>query len=432
MNGHPTLSSLYNEKLLQVVSFFKKSSFIGEVYTSTRHLKSCKSENRKKKKVSLVLTIHSDSHKKRWQQRSVQMLLPLLTALSLVLQFDGSFRPPKDFGFPTDIMSKLPSCSSAILADGDEQVLALGGKLISMMPGMTSADAEYDGLLIGLEWLGTQDDDWWDKHASMKTLTIRGDNKAIIDQLSGSALPRKLLSKHEYGQSIFDNLNKHVTTYNYQHVLRHENVLCDAVCGDIIQLSVSRILKTFQVKVNACNNNTPDGETEKKKRKATTSLLASVIRSYLNDASVIPHSIRPAILKQLIAKAVSLDDGFALVTIGELMESESKLWADCGDKPSVGNNCRELLQVQGILLQRQGWTMLRKDKEADKLARKHKFNLSKYSEMIRPIPTAVWPTMTQDDSTDPAYEIWTERAAKVYLEGSEEEQHKSIWVNGKQ
>jgi len=141
---------------------------------------------------------------------ATMICIPLLWTFSLVLQFDGSFRPPKDFGFPTDSMRKLPSCSSAILADGDEQVLALGGKLIPFMPGMTSADAEYDGLLVGLEWLGKQEDDWWTKHASSKTLTIRGDNKAIIDQLSGSALPRKLLSKHEYGQSIFDNINKHL------------------------------------------------------------------------------------------------------------------------------------------------------------------------------------------------------------------------------
>lgn len=360
------------------------------------------------------------------------MFLPLLSALSLVLQFDGSFRAPKDFGFPTNTMSKLPSCSSAILADGDEQVLALGGKLISIMPGMTSADAEYDGLLIGLEWLGMQDDEWWNKHAPSKTMTIRGDNKAIIDQLSGSALPRKLLAKHEYGQSIFDNLNKHITSFNYQHVLRHQNILCDAVCGDIIQLTVSRILKTFQAKVDECIDNALNSETDPKKQKTKTSPLAIVIQSYLNDASVIPHSIRPAILRQLIAKAVSLDDGVALVTIGELMESESKLWADCGDRPNSGSNCRELLQVQGIQLQSQGWTMLRKDKEADKLARKHKFNLNKYGDMIRTTPTGNWPTMPQDDSTDPAYVLWTERAANVYFVGLEEQQHKPVWVKGKQ
>jgi ribonuclease HI len=360
------------------------------------------------------------------------MFLPFLSALSLVLQFDGSFRPPKDFGFPTDLR-KLPSCSSAILSDGNEQVLALGGKLVPYNIGMTSADAEYDGLLVGLEWLGKQEADWWTKNALSKTLTIRGDNKAIIDQLSGAALPRKLLDKHEYGQSIFENLNKHFTTINYQHVLRHQNVLCDSVCCDIIQLSVSRILNAFQADLEACTNEAPSDETDKRKRKSTTSPLASLIQSYLNeDASVIPHSIRPAILKQLIGKAESLNDGFALVVIGGMMESESKLWPDGGNEPIGGSNCRELLLVEGAQLQMKGWSLLKKGKEADKVGRKHKYNLSKYGPMVMATPTGVWPTMPQEDSTDPAYAVWTERAEKVYLEGPVDKQHISIWIKGKQ
>ena len=360
------------------------------------------------------------------------MFLPFISALSLVLQFDGSFRPPKDFGFPTT-MRKLPSCSSAILSDGDEQVLALGGKLVPYKIGMTSADAEYDGLLVGLEWLGKQEDDWWTKHAVSKTLTIRGDNKAIIDQLRGYALPRKLLSKHEYGQSILENLEKHFTTVNYQHVLRHQNVLCDSVCCDIIQLSVSRILNTFQADLEACTNAAPSSETDKRKRKLTTSPLTSLIQSYLNvDASVIPHSIRPAILKQLIGKAESLNDGFALVEIGEMMESESKLWPDGGNQPIGGSNCRELLLVQGAQLQMKGWLLLKKRKEADKVGRKHKYNLSKYGPMVISTPTGVWPTMPQEDSTDPAYVVFTDSAEKVFLKGPVDKQHISIWVKGKQ
>jgi ribonuclease HI len=359
-------------------------------------------------------------------------MLPLafLSFLSLVLQFDGSHRPPKDFGFPTDSMRKLPSCSSAILVDSDEKVLALGGKLIPVNIGMTSADAEYDGLLVGLEWLGKQDEDWWTQHtATSKTLTIRGDNKAIIDQLRGSALPRKLNEKHQNGQQILETIQKHFTTFNYEHVLRNQNVLCDAVCGDIIQLSVSRILNTFQTDVKACTNASPDGETDKRKRKATTSPLATIIQSYLNEASAIPHSIRPAILKQLIHKAESLSDGYALVAIGELLEAESKLWADCGARVVPGSHdCRELLLVQGLQLQMKGWTLRRNEKEAGKISRKHKFNLNQYGNMVTPTPVGVWPTMLQESSKVPAYVVWSERAEKMFLHGPSDEQHNAIWV----
>jgi hypothetical protein len=83
----------------------------------------------------------------------------------------------------------------------------------------------------------------------------------------------------------------------------------------------------------------------------------------------------------------------------------------------------------------QGWSLLKKGKEADKVGRKHKYNLSKYGSMVTmATPTGVWPTMPQEDSTDPAYVVWTEHAERVYLEGPTEEQHNSIWVlvQGKQ
>jgi hypothetical protein len=152
----------------------------------------------------------------------------------------------------------------------------------------------------------------------------------------------------------------------------------------------------------------------------------------LNEASVIPHSIRPAILKQLIGKAESLNDGFALVVIGDMMESESKLWADCGNDPIGGSNCRELLLVQGAQLQMKGWSLLKKEKEAGKVGRKHKYNLSKYGPMVGATPAGAWPNMPQEDSTDPAYVLWTDVGKKVYLEGPVDKQHSSIWIKGKQ
>ena len=108
--------------------------------------------------------------------------------IGLILYFDGSLRTPRDVGFSTHRLGRMASCGTA-LYDDDHKLVCLGGKSLDIVPDITSANVEYDGFLFGLNapCLCSETDQ----------LIVRGDCKAIIDQLNGNAVPRKLLPKHE-------------------------------------------------------------------------------------------------------------------------------------------------------------------------------------------------------------------------------------------
>jgi hypothetical protein len=98
------------------------------------------------------------------------------TSLVILLHFDGSFRPPRDpipgFTYSRDVFDnaplynnseKLASCSSSIsilsspccsgVGDKKETRIAIGGRYLPNHIEMSSAMAEYEGLLLGLDWL---------------------------------------------------------------------------------------------------------------------------------------------------------------------------------------------------------------------------------------------------------------------------------------
>ena len=124
--------------------------------------------------------------------------ISLCSAL-LIIEFDGSWRPsPRDPapGFrpaPVQACSASASASAALFlkekdeSSADERLLAIGAKSLSGT--LTSADAEYEGLLMGLEHLESLLL-YHDSYAMEQQLIIRGDCKAVIDQLNSRSNPR--------------------------------------------------------------------------------------------------------------------------------------------------------------------------------------------------------------------------------------------------
>ena len=78
--------------------------------------------------------------------------LPCLLIIFIVLRFDGSVRRPRDptAGFSTDHLASRAACS-AVLLDDQQRILALGGTRLDK--DARSVEAEYEGLLLGLEEL---------------------------------------------------------------------------------------------------------------------------------------------------------------------------------------------------------------------------------------------------------------------------------------
>ncbi|KAG7339258.1 reverse transcriptase-like protein [Nitzschia inconspicua] len=167
----------------------------------------------------------------------------------ITLQFDGSFRPPKDFGHTT-IPRRFAVAAACVSLDtttttttttngtatrnnettgnGKVRPMAVAARILPTVPfDMTSQHAEYEGLLLGLRHVNDQWQKWVNcdqqkelqiqnhhqvayatssnkekqeqdsigtksKCHKLIVLRIQGDCKTVIDQLSGKAVPRRL------------------------------------------------------------------------------------------------------------------------------------------------------------------------------------------------------------------------------------------------
>ncbi len=212
------------------------------------------------------------------------MMLPgfvsvVAAGLVIILNFDGSLRPPRDpmpgFRHTSDALvrrdglklkdceqttSSLASCSATVSfqhPNHEEILFAVGGKLLPIVPGVTAADTEYEGLLLGLKWLSgaysySEVHDDIEPHFSSRkatawnqndvlsmatTLIIRGDCKAVIDQLKSKSTPRKMenhyntASKYIEGiRNFFFDVSFRELSIVYELIPRDENYFCDAIC----------------------------------------------------------------------------------------------------------------------------------------------------------------------------------------------------------
>ena len=233
----------------------------------------------------------------------------------IILQFDGSLRPPRDpqpgFTYSSKVIGsgildgseKLASCGASIsLSDGgddDEKLIALCSKYIPNEISMTSADTEYDGLLLGLDYLinelSSHQSNFYELMGNTNDtkLIIRGDCKAVIDQINYKSIPRKMESKYNLAMEKINSIKELYSTYHQrnndvslsdangvlsiclEHISREYNTLCDAICKIVINHKqaefVASILELIQLGEEDTINKIDEGSTKqkhtKKKRK---------------------------------------------------------------------------------------------------------------------------------------------------------------------
>lgn len=126
----------------------------------------------------------------------VWLIVSFFECSCLILHFDGSFHK----------YSGAASCAAAIFLDDGTTLVGLGGSQIESSSLLTtSAEIEYEGLILGLKWLLLLHS----PHQSVKviqSLTIRGDCLTIINQLRGTSRPRKLESKYKQASFLLQQL----------------------------------------------------------------------------------------------------------------------------------------------------------------------------------------------------------------------------------
>ena len=283
----------------------------------------------------------------------------LWLTVCLVLYFDGSLRTPRDAGFPTHGLGRMASCGAAVVSHDDYSLLSLGGRCLDIVPGITSADVEYDGLLFGLKHVVIDNDN---------SLVVRGDCKAIMDQLNGNAVPRKLRPKHELVMELLKKVDK----ISFQHVPREENKLCDSLCAGVMQIMEQREVAAFCTEM-ACLRQFAETET---KRNVVQNELTDLLKQFLSsDKSLVRYSMRPRLYKEAISIAERLNDSMALEHVGRQMVAESKLW------PPSGEINQKVMTAQGILWQVQGLELLGNEKQAKRLLQKHRYVLDCFTNL---------------------------------------------------
>jgi len=356
------------------------------------------------------------------------LFIVAIGSLATVLQFDGSFRPPKDpmpgFTYSSSVFGsdstkqlagseKLASCSAAIsllsINDNEhaERLVAIGGRYLPNVPGITSADTEYEGLLLGLEWLVRAISSEQENSSSISILNdlsnveyqlarskliIRGDCKTVIDQLKSRSVPRKMeahynlaLDRIESLKDLYADYHQRTTCDNFlgtadvsipqelsvcfEHVPREENTFCDALCKLIINQKQAEIVKSIQDLIHLgeedaaksqyddCNNHNMDNYIKDKPIKKSKKKLSRLPKSVFFQQALgkiwhtpqLCHSSRIALACKLTEASIRQKDAVILSDISDFFLALSRQWsriyyrADASD--SVGRHTLKKVSI---------------------------------------------------------------------------------------
>jgi hypothetical protein len=344
------------------------------------------------------------------------LFIAFATSLVIVLRFDGSLCPPRDpmpgFTYPQDFFrekkpldggEKLASCSATITisspCDGDreEMPIAIGGRYLSFMPHMTSAIAEYEGLLLGLEWLERSFSSAFifNKTSDLKDLIkkedkvqdskliIRGDCRLVIDQLNSRSNPRKMESQYktamtriECVQGLYAEYHRRTMCENlgtpdvsvtpvlkvcFEHVPREENYFCDALCKLVINQKQFCSVKLIQdlISLGEANENDVsrnDGPKFNTQRRSRNTLTMQPTSIYLKQAldeichnQHLCHSSRLALACVLVSASIRKRDVAILICISGFFLDMSRRWSKIyyykNDHDAVGSDTLKRLSI---------------------------------------------------------------------------------------
>jgi hypothetical protein len=345
---------------------------------------------------------------------------PALQAIlaSIVLRFDGSWKQPRDPEFPTSSLGRMAACAACILIpkeqpDGplvEHTVALVGGRRLDVGVGLVrgSAEAEYEGILLGLDGLLQLYDDS-DVHgifhsssaaATFTTITIEGDCKTVIDQLQGSSRPRKL--DHYYNRAI-DLIQQLPFEFRYQHIPRAENVLCDRICARILEEQQLEAWESAHEELSLIYmNDAFEGEDN-----SSEDLLSSFLHRHFGPGkNFIPLSRRPPLYRSIASTASRIRDFAAIVQVGSMLETEVKTaWTnvrtssvssmampknETADLPvSLDQRFKDKLLIDAVVYQAWGLQNLGKEKKEAIVKRKHRYLLEKYSDYATTVEVAL-------------------------------------------
>ena len=294
------------------------------------------------------------------------------TAVSILLQFDGSWKPLTDPGMlPT--ANRLAACAACITVQvsmeikddkirnakqtPEEQIAAAapeadvrtmmmmrltGGKILSSPPTSRSAAVEYEGLLLGLEGLERylrelhEGKPGCDNNGIPNILDIRiqGDCKTVVEQMSQTARPRKLQDYHRRAVAKLDELQSSLSCrIVFEHIPRAHNVFCDRISALLLwdqqQAGLNRAVQDLQTITTTAAMMRISGD-NKSDPSISQSIVTNFVAEHLSLDSLIPYSKRPWMYQCLAGMAAASQDWTSVLSMGEQLQSEVELiWTPC-------------------------------------------------------------------------------------------------------
>ena len=341
-------------------------------------------------------------------------LQEIITTTHFHLQFDGCFRPPRDPGFQT-IPHRTAVCAACIGVamhrkpkdNNDDstviQPLAVGARQVPVSIEMTSQHAEYEGLLMGLEWLvkflsnekarNTENQQRFLhlEETSKIILTIKGDCKTVIDQLTGKSNPRKLEDLHRRAQDLLQELQQidHQFQLEISHIPRNENLISDGLCNNLMSiLDATSWMNSLNQLEKAANQTTL-------KQQQQSLSLSTVFESAVQTTKV---SLRPVFYEIAANLAFETNNYALLIHIGEQMVEEESSLQGHDESNSTGMSIRKT----GVVCQLIGWERLKNVKKIKFLQRKYRLLLQDYHGVTRSSSdeTTKFPSWPKDENCD--------------------------------
>jgi ribonuclease HI len=265
--------------------------------------------------------------------------------------------------------------------------LALGGKLCSVPIDMTSQHAEYEGLLMGLQWLRDMyprlvDNDFNCGGPYHLDVLIEGDCKTVLDQMSGKSSPRKLeflyrralALLHEISdkhQTAFDRFGKrppNCFTVNFQHIPRTQNSVCDNLCNNLMTVVASKAWDECIYQLENASRNS----SMKTNRIDSSLRMGNLLATYLDPAtSRIKYSLRPPLYETMAVVANKMKDYESLLAIGQRLVEE-----ECNNHRPQERGRFSMQKQRGVGYQIQGWRGLGQERKSRLLERKHRVALA--------------------------------------------------------
>jgi hypothetical protein len=360
------------------------------------------------------------------------LALPHIFLASLVLRFDGSWKHPRDPEFPTSSLGRMAACAACIIIpkeqpDGvrsidDTTVALVGGRRLDVGMVRGSAEAEYEGILLGLGGLLQLYRDHSGVNGIFRSssaacpasvVTIEGDCKTVIEQLQGIARPRKL---EQYYNRAIVLIQQLPFEFRYQHIPRAENVLCDRICARILEEQQFEAWESaYQELALIYNNATLVGE-----ERSSDDLLSSFLHRHFGSAGkhYIPLSQRPTFYRYIASTASRIRDFATMVAVGKILETEVKsVWSAVRTPSSVSpiaiqNNesephvcldqrSKDKLLIEAVVYQVVGLHNLGKQKQESLAKRKNRYILEKYSDYAETVKVA----LTDEASSAPLLQV---------------------------